>query len=65
MVMVGDDLVTSGRIMRLTVEAIRAAGVAASGFAFSRVGGMRASDAVRSLREKTREQAYREGQTSS
>jgi hypothetical protein len=32
MVMVGDDLVTSGRTMQLSVEAIRAAGVAAFGF---------------------------------
>ena len=35
MVLVVDDLITSGRTMRLAVEAIRAAGVAAFGFAFS------------------------------
>jgi predicted amidophosphoribosyltransferase len=34
-VLVIDDLITSGRTMRLAVEAIRAAGVAAFGFAFS------------------------------
>jgi orotate phosphoribosyltransferase len=35
MVVVVGDLVTSGRTMRLSVEAIRAAGVAALGFAAS------------------------------
>ena len=37
MVLIVDDLVTSGRTMRLSVEAIRAAGVAAFGFGFSGV----------------------------
>jgi predicted amidophosphoribosyltransferase len=37
MVLVVDDLVTTGRTMRLAVEAIRAAGVAAFGFGFSGV----------------------------
>jgi Phosphoribosyl transferase domain len=35
MVVIVDDLVTSGRTMRLSIEAIRSAGVAAFGFAFS------------------------------
>ena len=35
MVVIVDDLVTSGRTMRLSVEAVRAAGVAAFGFAVS------------------------------
>jgi orotate phosphoribosyltransferase len=37
MVAIVDDLVTSGRIMRLSIEAIRAAGVAAFGFGFTGV----------------------------
>ncbi len=37
MVVIVDDLVPTGRTMRLSVEAIRAAGVAAFGFEFSRV----------------------------
>ena len=37
MVVIVDDLVTTGRTMRLSVEAIRAAGVAAFGFGFSGV----------------------------
>jgi orotate phosphoribosyltransferase len=35
MVLIVDDLITTGRTMRLSVEAIRAAGVAGFGFAFS------------------------------
>jgi adenine/guanine phosphoribosyltransferase-like PRPP-binding protein len=35
MVLIIDDLVTSGRTMRLSVNAIQAAGVAAFGFAYS------------------------------
>jgi adenine/guanine phosphoribosyltransferase-like PRPP-binding protein len=35
MVVIVDDLVTSGRTMRLSIEAIRAAGTAAFGFGFS------------------------------
>lgn len=37
MVVIVDDLITTGRTMRLSVEAIRAAGVAAFGFGFSGV----------------------------
>jgi adenine/guanine phosphoribosyltransferase-like PRPP-binding protein len=37
MVLVVDDLITSGRTMRLAVEAIRTAGAAVFGFAFSGV----------------------------
>ncbi len=37
MVVIVDDLVTTGRTMRLSVEALRAAGVAAFGFGFSGV----------------------------
>jgi orotate phosphoribosyltransferase len=37
MVLVVDDLVTSGRTMRLSVETIRAAGVVAFGFGSSGV----------------------------
>jgi orotate phosphoribosyltransferase len=37
MVLVVDDLITTGRTMRLSIEAIRAAGVAAFGFEFSGV----------------------------
>jgi hypothetical protein len=35
MVLVTDDLITSGRTMRLSIEAIQAAGVAAFGFGYS------------------------------
>jgi hypothetical protein len=35
LVLVVDDLITSGRTMRLSIEAIQAAGVAAFGFGFS------------------------------
>jgi orotate phosphoribosyltransferase len=37
MTIVVDDLVTTGRTMRLSIEAIQAAGVAAFGIAFSGV----------------------------
>jgi orotate phosphoribosyltransferase len=37
MVWIVDDPITSGRTMRLAVEAIRGAGVAAFGFGFSGV----------------------------
>jgi orotate phosphoribosyltransferase len=37
MVVIVDDLITTGRTMRLSVEAIRAAGVAGFGFGFSGV----------------------------
>jgi adenine/guanine phosphoribosyltransferase-like PRPP-binding protein len=37
MVVIVDDLITSGRTLRLSIEAIRSAGLAASGFGFSGV----------------------------